>query len=262
MGGASSPERVRWQLQWQFRSGSSGGTRLQRSRVDPAPENCGELPSFYVKHRKTTDMEPRTRKYPRLAGQMARCDQQEVSPSQGNQQEVTSNCSRSANKPSIQIRENTHTQAEPEESEGTEFEEVFQKLQEDIMKLLHTRKNNAKLKVNESFKNIQKKMDYILKLQHDRRKKVYQKHAREFANFMVTTTTDMDQIKREAEKLATQFQEQQRTFQKYVTAYNKKIASMGIFFQNHFATLLDLESTHEAEISHEHVSFKENIASL
>ncbi|XP_069895438.1 synaptonemal complex protein 3-like [Dipodomys merriami] len=169
-------------------------------------------------------MEPRARKYPRLAGQVPRRGQQDVTPNQ-------------ANNPAIHISEDTHTLEEAEESEGTEFQDMFQKLQEDITKLLLTRKNSMKLKVNQSFKNIQKKLDGVLKLQHERRKVVYQKHAREFANFVVTTTTDMEKIKKEAEKLATQFQEQQETFQKYVTAYSKKIASLGNLFQNHFMKL-------------------------
>ncbi|XP_069895137.1 synaptonemal complex protein 3-like [Dipodomys merriami] len=244
-------------------------------------------------------MEPRSKKHPRPAGQMARhdqqnvtpnlcneqdvtpnrcnlqdmtpnhCDQQEVTPNQHDQQDVNPNCSDQlevtpnyANNPVIHIRENTHALSEAEASEGAELQDMFQKLQENIMKLLATKRRNIKLKVNTSFKAIQEKLDELLKSHRERRERIYEEYALEFAAFVNASGEDMARIKAEADKLAAIFREQQLTFQQYVIAHNQKMEAFQKICQCHFKNLNDLENFHEDELNTENNTLQENMSSM
>ncbi|XP_069895441.1 synaptonemal complex protein 3-like [Dipodomys merriami] len=247
-------------------------------------------------------MKPRARKHHRLTGQVARHehqdvtsnpsnqqdvtlsqhDQQEVTPNRHNQQEMTPNLHDqqevtpnhhdqqeekpnghdSANNPVIHIGENTHVLSEAEASEGAELQDMFQKLQEDIMKLLATKRRNVKVKVNTSFKAIQEKLDELLKSHQERRERIYEEYALEFAAFVNASGEDMARIKAEADKLAAIFREQQLTFQQYVIAHNQEMEAFQKICQCHFKNLNDLENFHEDELNTENNTLQENMSSM
>ncbi|XP_020759008.2 synaptonemal complex protein 3-like [Odocoileus virginianus] len=209
--------------------------------------------------RRAKDASKETQDAPMEAQDMAACD----SGSQERRElsEPESVCQ--ANSSVIDIHEEeSPSQAAFMEDVRNELQDMLKKFEDDIKKLLHAKRKRFIMNTNASVQSINLMIEHVWKTQEEQRQKLYREYSQQFLTLFLEWDISVQETKKEEEKLANLFREQQKIFQAARIVQRQRLKKFFNLYDQFLKSMEEFQKEHEHLLSDEQSEVRREMAML
>ncbi|XP_064430760.1 synaptonemal complex protein 3-like isoform X2 [Mirounga angustirostris] len=149
-----------------------------------------------------------------------------------------------------------------EEDVGNELQNMLERFEGDIRKLLYEKRRRCMMDTRASVKNINQKIERVWKTQEEQRQKLYHEYCQQFLTLLQEWDIDVQKAKEEEEKLANIFRQQQNVLQHSRTVQSQRMQAIKGLYEQFLKSVEDLEKNRENFLTGEQSELRKEMAML
>ncbi|XP_036154531.1 synaptonemal complex protein 3 [Myotis myotis] len=215
--------------------------------VPPGSKQTKKSGTTSVKGRKTS-MEDRAV----IAYDFEKEDKRDLS---GSEEDATD-----AKTPAIDKLGKKRTSAVTVEDMGGEVQNILERFGANISNALNTKKKRLALYTKISLKTSNQKIEHIWKTQQEQRQKLSQEYSQQFLTLFQQWETDIQNSKKQEEKLANLFQQQQQIFQQSRLGQSQRLKTIKQLYEQFIKSMEDLEKNSDTLVTDAQNELKNEMA--
>ncbi|XP_015423067.1 PREDICTED: synaptonemal complex protein 3 [Myotis davidii] len=145
---------------------------------------------------------------------------------------------------------------------GGEVQNMLERFGANISNALNTKKKRLALYTKISLKTSNQKIEHIWKTQQEQRQKLSQEYSQQFLTLFQQWETDIQNSKKQEEKLANLFQQQQQIFQQSRLGQSQRLKTIKQLYEQFKKSMEDLEKNSDTLVTDAQNELKNEMAML